>query len=309
MQSLAFRRLRPVPRFPAARSRLPYLTGIVILAGAVASAPAHGSRSGLRVGSHLLERKLEPGVASKVLPAHRGARLSIRSATRVRRLLLSWRTSTGRTKAIRATAVGSSFLRWTLRLPRGGALPTRIRVVASFRGGARRRYELRLRQHVHARLRTEETGRTFVVWAYQPRSFGEMVRRSGAAVVADVLAVRAGSPVGPTGDPHLQVRTQRVTFRVTQRWFGRIGSRFTLFKSGDDTSWGEGDPPYKPGERYVLYLDRERFTDGSWKFIAPDGRFRVIEGLLRPTYAAPVGRQVSNLTVEETRSATLQHRR
>lgn len=78
---------------------------------------------------------------------------------------------------------------------------------------------------------------------------------------------------------------------------------------GDQTTWGEGDPPYRVGERLALFLDRQRWSDGSYKLVAPDGRLRIGGGLLRPTIGGRVARQLNALTVEEARTAARLARR
>lgn len=138
-----------------------------------------------------------------------------------------------------------------------------------------------------------------------------MARRSRAAVVATVTAVRQGPGI-PTGHEHdppdPDIETQRIALRVQQRWFGRIAPTFELFKTGSERDWGQGDPPYRVGERYIVYIG-DRRSDGSYLPVAPDGRLRLRGRLAEPLIAGRVARAVAWLTAEELRTASRLARR
>lgn len=266
-------------------------------AAAQASAPTR-----VTVASHIVVRSLSQTRVAKALPVHAGGSIRVRAARPVRELQITWAAANGATIKTRGTSA-SDGRSWTLNVP-DGQLISGVITLRADRGTVR--YRLRVRLHAHPRVQTLESGRLFAVWAFHPKGLLDMTRRSAAAVEAVVVRIRRGPALDPE---HQFPPTQRITFRVKQRWFGRVPSTFTLFKTGDNAQWAEGDPPYAVGERHVLFLQHARLKDGSWNFIAPDGRLRIRRGLLSPTYTGPVAEQLKALTVEEARSASRRLRR
>lgn len=144
---------------------------------------------------------------------------------------------------------------------------------------------------------------TFTVhasWAFAPKSFAEARKQAQATALVEVLAVKRGEDLvmaakgEPTGED--RIPTQRVELRVLKLIDGGLeGEQFTLFQTGGlreappapDTEgdkkqvlrtseqfiWLEGDPAYKPGERYLLLV--EPGPEGLLRTISPEGRYRL----------------------------------
>jgi hypothetical protein len=147
------------------------------------------------------------------------------------------------------------------------------------------------------------------VWAFRPRSLRALVEASRFAAIATVTGVEAGPPL-PQGDPNEpDTPTQRVAFEVTRRVLGRAPSRFTLFKTGSEEVWGEGDPPYVVGERYLLFVRKRRDDAGMYLPVAPDGRLRIVQGgLVESLIHGRIARLLAGLTMREAAPAILRAR-
>jgi hypothetical protein len=133
-------------------------------------------------------------------------------------------------------------------------------------------------------------------WAFRPRTVEELADRAKLVVEAEVAGVRRGAPMWPRGDsPHATaIPTQRIDLEVVDglRGGAAAGDELTLFKTGGERGGAalslEGDPPYREGERYVLFLEPR--GDGTYIPSAPDGRLRLgADGEAEPLIEGPVG--------------------
>lgn len=115
------------------------------------------------------------------------------------------------------------------------------------------------------------------VWYHNPRTLGEVADLAKAVVVARVEGVFDAPDIvvkaeGLENDEH-RVPNQRIAFSAKRILQGSIEPSFDLFHTGNEHFVLAGDPPYKMGETYLLFLmPRE---DGSFLVVSPEGRYRV----------------------------------
>ena len=118
-----------------------------------------------------------------------------------------------------------------------------------------------------------------IEWAFRPASLGSMEQESTAAVIAEVTEVRAGPDLvaRAEGDPTSVIRipTQRIELRAQRTLSGSAPESFTLFKQGSAEYYFEGDPFYRVGERYLLFIRKREASDGTYLPVAPDGRLLI----------------------------------
>lgn len=148
-------------------------------------------------------------------------------------------------------------------------------------------------------------------WSFRPENLGQLTRRAQAAVVAEVTEVQAGPPL--TGDsefhPGEGVPTQRVQLRLVDGWYGNLPSEFALFRTGAENMAVEGDPAYRPGERYVLFVDPRvagdgRREPGTFVAVAPDARLKVAGDRVEPVIDGPVGRGLRGRSLAAVKNET-----
>ena len=276
-------------------------TDVVPQAGQLSVAHAK-DKTDLVVASHLVTRRLSRD-GSAVVPVHPGGRLTVK-AEPDETVTLVWMPP-GRTGNRKLRFVSIARGQYAMRFPRRATIPPEARIRVD-----RATYQVRLRRHMHRAIRTYPFQRYIIDWAYAPRSLREFVRNSRHAVFAEVIAVRDGPPenVDEPGHDIEEVPSQRIDFRVIDRWFGDVGRRFTLYKTGSQDGWGEGDPPFAVGESDVIFLGRRR-PDGAYLRSAIHGRLRLESGVLRPFIEGPVARRLAWLTVGEARSVVRRLRR
>ncbi len=129
----------------------------------------------------------------------------------------------------------------------------------------------------------EEGPKAHALWYHNPRNLFEAIGLARAIVVAEVVGVYDAPDIvvpvkGLDNDEH-RVPNQRIALTVRQTLKGNVGKSFDLFHTGNDTFVLADDPAYKIGEKYVLFLHPRE--DGSYRIIAPEGRFQVTrQGLL-----------------------------
>ena len=149
--------------------------------------------------------------------------------------------------------------------------------------------------------------RWHVTWHFHPTTLAEAQEQASAIITAQVVAVvQAADLVVPVaGEPNGEDRvpTQRITVEVLDALKGNVGQTLTLFRTGTDSTGIEGDPAYQVGETYVLFVQPKEDEAGSYRLIAPEGRFRVVNAQLEPMvdagYAAAFrGKHVAALETE-----------
>ena len=145
-------------------------------------------------------------------------------------------------------------------------------------------------------------------WAFRPQSLAEVMAASRLAVEAEVTGVRAGPDLVERAAGHpggYRIPTQRVAFSVVRALAGSAPEKFELFKTGASGARAfslEGDPPYQPGERYVLFVSQR--PDGSWLPSGPDARLAVgTDGRLKSFVSGPLAQELGSRTTDELASA------
>ena len=130
-----------------------------------------------------------------------------------------------------------------------------------------------------------DTPRFHAFWANNPRTLREATRLASNVVVATVDRVDAGAPIVTRNkkDGYVtRIPTQRVTFDVRRSRKGSLGENetFVLFQNGNDHNRFEGDPSYKIGHTYLLFLTPRE--DGTYLVVSPQGRYEVTRKGLVP---------------------------
>lgn len=139
-------------------------------------------------------------------------------------------------------------------------------------------------------------------WVFRPASLRSLVAGSQAAVTATVQSMAPGSPLITEGESDVPpVPTSLVTMKVGQRWFGEVPDRLVVFMTGSSEVWSPEAPPFEVDEEYVLFVEPR--GDGTYFVVAPDGRFAIAAGKVRPVAAGPLARQIRGKSVADLRRA------
>jgi hypothetical protein len=121
-------------------------------------------------------------------------------------------------------------------------------------------------------------------WIYHPQSLGEARAKASEVVLARVSAVAAGPDivVPVEGEPNGEDRipTQRISVEVLKSYKGKTSSTLTIFHTGTDTNFIEGDPGYQVGETYLFFVEPKADEPGTHLLISPEGRYRVVNNKL-----------------------------
>ncbi|HEX6288426.1 MAG TPA: hypothetical protein VFZ66_04505 [Herpetosiphonaceae bacterium] len=121
----------------------------------------------------------------------------------------------------------------------------------------------------------------------------ELPKREGEA------AVQHGAPDAKVAnDPLRQLPNQRISFKVLQSLKGDVGETLRLFHTGNDTQFIEGDPPYKAGEIYVLFVQPRQHEAATYRVISPEGRYQVVDGKLQPMVTEGFAAQLEGTSVD-----------
>lgn len=144
-------------------------------------------------------------------------------------------------------------------------------------------------------------------WVFHPRSLAETRQRATAIVTARVTAVTKGpdivvaAPGEPNGEDRLE--TQRVTFEVLKTYKGKAGDTITLFRTGTDTKYIEGDRPYHVGETHLLFVEPKADEAGTFLVVAPEGRYQIQNGKLLPESSEGFAAALSGRDVAQVEQA------
>lgn len=140
-------------------------------------------------------------------------------------------------------------------------------------------------------------------WAFRPRSVDQMVARAKVGGLATVTGIAAG-PALRGDEPDDVMPTQRITLKFDEQWVGSAPSEIVLFKSGSNSSWIEDDPPYKVGEKYLIYASPRPEDPATYLNVAPDARIKVQDGRLRPLVEGSVAQQLGGRAPADAKAAT-----
>lgn len=126
-------------------------------------------------------------------------------------------------------------------------------------------------------------------WVWQPRTVAVMQLYSQAIVEARVTAVDPGQPLASGDAMAPEIPTQVISLQLLDVLKGGLaqGATIKLYKTGSDSVTLSGDPPYKVGETYTLFLIER--PDGLYLPVAPDGRLLESGSGLEPKIPGPVG--------------------
>jgi hypothetical protein len=121
-------------------------------------------------------------------------------------------------------------------------------------------------------------------WIYHPQSVAEAKAKASDVVVARVVSVEAGPdivvPVKDEPNGEDRIPTQRVNVEIVKSFKGKSSGTLRVFHTGTDTQFIEGDPGYKAGETYLMFLEPKADEPGTHLMIAPEGRYRVVRNKL-----------------------------
>jgi len=154
--------------------------------------------------------------------------------------------------------------------------------------------------HTHS---TNKEPLLHATWLYHPKTLGEAKAKASDVVVARVVAVEAGPDIvvpvqgEPSGED--RIATQRIKVEVTKSLKGKSSSTLTIFHTGTDTQFIEGDPAYQVGESYVFFLEPKADEPGTHLMIAPEGRYRVVNNKLEAVTHDGIAAQMHSKSVAE----------
>lgn len=121
-------------------------------------------------------------------------------------------------------------------------------------------------------------------WVHNPRNLREASRIATDIVTATVADVVDGDPIviRQKDGSVSRIPTQRVTFEVRRSRKGSLSENetFVLFQNGNNHNRFEGDPSYKMGHTYLLFLTPRE--DGTYLVVSPQGRYEVTRKGLVP---------------------------
>lgn len=124
-------------------------------------------------------------------------------------------------------------------------------------------------------------GRVSPSWAARPKSLKEARDQADLVVQAEIESVQAGEDIvlKSSQDQSVvnRIPTQKVTLKVLKKEKGQVaeGDTLILSKLGSTQECYEveEDPPYKKGEKHLLFL--QRGPEGTVQTIAPEGRYKI----------------------------------
>lgn len=141
----------------------------------------------------------------------------------------------------------------------------------------------------------------FAVWAYNPKSLGELKSLAKDIVMGKVVKVEKGRDIvhNIKGEPKpVRIPTQTITFEVTKSFKGvPAGTRVQIFKTGDGNFRIADDPAYEVGKEYLLFLKPQGGT-GKSLVVSPAGRYQVEGGKLRSVTEEGLGARFDGFSVQ-----------
>ncbi len=146
----------------------------------------------------------------------------------------------------------------------------------------------------------EPTRHATAMW-FRPASKRELFADASLVVYGEVEEVSEGPRLGDTRPGHelASFPTERIRVRVVESYVGDDPPEVTVFRTGGPDFSLEGDPPYRVGERHLLFL-RPRADDPGVEIpVGPDGRLRELsDGRLRAVIEGGVAEELAGRTRE-----------
>lgn len=159
----------------------------------------------------------------------------------------------------------------------------------------------------HPHIATNSTPQWHATWMYHPKSLGEAKAKASEVVVARVVDVKAGPdivvPVKDEPNGEDRIATQRITVEVVKSLKGKSSGTLTIFHTGTNTQFIEGDPGYAAGETYVMFLEPKADEPGTHLMIAPEGRYRVANNKLEALTHDGIAAQMHGKALAEFENA------
>jgi hypothetical protein len=131
---------------------------------------------------------------------------------------------------------------------------------------------------------TNKTPQWHATWLYHPQTVAEAKSKASEVVVARVLEVNAGPDIvvpvkdEPSGED--RIATQRIKVEIVKSLKGKSSGTLTIFHTGTNSQFIEGDPGYNVGETYLMFVEPKADEPGTHLMIAPEGRYRVVRNKL-----------------------------
>jgi hypothetical protein len=144
-------------------------------------------------------------------------------------------------------------------------------------------------------------------WIYHPKTLGEAKAKASEVILARVSAVQAGPDIvvpvqgEPSGED--RIPTQRIRVEVLKSLKGTRASTLTIFHTGTDTRFIEGDPGYQVGETYLFFVEPKADEPGTHLLIAPEGRYRVANDRLEALTHDGIAAQMHGKALAEVERA------
>ena len=120
-------------------------------------------------------------------------------------------------------------------------------------------------------------------WQFRPETPGRAKQLSTMIFHGRVSEVQQAADIvaqTPNGDQP-RTPTQRIFFEVLKPIYGNPSQAVRVWHMGTDTIHFEGDPPYRVGEEYVLFV-YPNDESGTHVVLSPECRYRVAQGRLEP---------------------------
>jgi hypothetical protein len=141
-------------------------------------------------------------------------------------------------------------------------------------------------------------------WTNSPKTLDDAVDEASTIVAAEVESVQKADDlvIPQKGEPggENRVPTSEVKVRVEKSAKGsaKEGDTLTLFQTGDDCQRMDKDPPYKKGEKHLLFL--EKGPRGQLRTISPEGRYKEkADGTLEPVADTPATQAVKGKKITD----------
>lgn len=156
---------------------------------------------------------------------------------------------------------------------------------------------------------TNTTPQWHATWLYHPQTVAEAKAKASEVIVARVVEVNAGPDIvvpvkdEPTGED--RIATQRIKVEIVKSLKGKSSGTLTIFHTGTDAKFIEGDPGYQVGETYLMFVEPKADEPGTHLMIAPEGRYRVVRNKLEALTHDGIAAQLHGKALAETERAVV----
>jgi hypothetical protein len=141
-------------------------------------------------------------------------------------------------------------------------------------------------------------------WVNSPENLDEAVNLADTIVVAQVESVQKGEDLvipgkdEPGGETRVPTSEVKVKVTKSEKGSAKAGDTMTLFQTGDSCQQMDEDPPYKKGQKHLLFL--EQGPRGLQRTISPEGRYKEnADGTLEPAVEGPATEEVAGKKVKD----------